>query len=125
MIPRDRGPDGAVPRLHAHWKTVDTRLSFVLNKIGTGPLDQCSVDSVRPGETVTRSVHNWPGHDVVNHIVYQTVYLTAHCGWLSANHTSVTPTDEVSTVRSQLRCVTWHHRQPWGTPHFVESVCRH
>ena len=25
----------------------------VLNKIGTGPIDQCTVDSVRPGETVT------------------------------------------------------------------------
>jgi hypothetical protein len=25
----------------------------VLNKLGAGPLDHCSVDSVRPGETVT------------------------------------------------------------------------
>ena len=56
---------------------MDTKLS--LNKIGTGPLDQCTVDSVRPGETVTRPVQNGPGDDVVNQIVYQTVYLTANC----------------------------------------------
>ena len=79
MIPRDRGPDGAVPRFDAHWKTVATRLSVVLNKIGTGPLDQCTVDSVRPGETVTRPVQNGPGDDVVNQIVYQTDCLTANC----------------------------------------------
>ena len=79
MIPCDRGPDGAVPRFDAHWKTVDTRLSVVLNKIGTGPLDQCTVDSVRPGETVTPLVQNGPEDVVVNQIVYQTVYLTAHC----------------------------------------------
>ena len=66
-----------MPRFDAHWKTVDTRLSA--NKIGTGPLDQCTVDSVRPGETVTRPVQNGPGDDVVNQIVYQTVYLTANC----------------------------------------------
>jgi hypothetical protein len=49
----------------------------VLNKLGTGPLDHCTVDSVRPGETVTRAVH--AGEGMVNQIVYQTVYLTAKC----------------------------------------------
>jgi hypothetical protein len=49
----------------------------VLNKIGTAPLDHCTVDSVLPGETVTRAVQ--AGHDVVSHVVYQTVYLTAKC----------------------------------------------
>ena len=57
----------------------DSGDKVVLNKIGTGPLDQCTVDSVRPGETVTRPVQNGPGDDVVNQIVYQTVYLTANC----------------------------------------------
>ena len=57
----------------------DSGYQVVLNKIGTGPLDQCTVDSVRPGETVTRPVHNGPGDDMVNQIVYQTVYLTANC----------------------------------------------
>ena len=49
----------------------------VLNKMGAGPLDHCTVDSVRPGETVTRPVQN--GAQLVNQIVYQTVYLTAKC----------------------------------------------
>lgn len=49
----------------------------VLNKLGAGPLDHCSVDSIRPGETVIRAVP--AGDDVVSQIVYQTVYLTAKC----------------------------------------------
>jgi hypothetical protein len=49
----------------------------VVNKLGTGPLQNCTVDLVRPGETVTRPVHK--GADLVNQIVYQTVYLTAKC----------------------------------------------
>jgi hypothetical protein len=49
----------------------------VLNKMGAGPLDHCTVDSVRPGETVTRPIQN--GSALVNQIVYQTVYLTAKC----------------------------------------------
>jgi hypothetical protein len=49
----------------------------VLNKVGPAPLDQCTVDSVLPGETVTRVVQ--VGNDVANRVVYQTVYLTAKC----------------------------------------------
>ena len=49
----------------------------VLNKMGAGPLDHCTVDSVRPGERVTRPVQS--GNELVNQIVYQTVYLTAKC----------------------------------------------
>jgi hypothetical protein len=55
----------------------DNGFKVVLNKMGAGPLDHCTVDSVRPGETVTRSVQN--GGELVNQIVYQTVYLTAKC----------------------------------------------
>jgi hypothetical protein len=49
----------------------------VLKKIGARPLDHCTVDSVRPGETVMRPVQH--GSELVNQIVYQTVYLTAKC----------------------------------------------
>ena len=49
----------------------------VLNKMGAAPLDHCTVDSVRPGETVSRLVQN--GNELVNQTVYQTVYLTAKC----------------------------------------------
>jgi hypothetical protein len=51
--------------------------NVVLNKMGPGPLVHCTVDSVRPGLTVIRPVRN--GGDLVNQIVYQTVYLTAKC----------------------------------------------
>jgi hypothetical protein len=51
--------------------------NVVLNKMGPGPLDHCTVDSVRPGLTVIRPVRN--GGEMVNQIVYQTVYLTAKC----------------------------------------------
>ncbi|MCW2690661.1 MAG: hypothetical protein JWR37_5551 [Mycobacterium sp.] len=53
--------------------------TVVLNKIGTSPLDRCTVASIRPGETVTRRVHDGPTNVAVNEIVYQTVYLTANC----------------------------------------------
>ena len=49
----------------------------VLNKLGTGPLDHCTVDSVRPGGTVSQPVHR--RGELVSQIVYQTVYLTARC----------------------------------------------
>ncbi len=49
----------------------------MLNKMGTGPLDHCTVDSVRPGMTVIRPVQH--GVNLVNQIVYQSVYLTAKC----------------------------------------------
>ena len=49
----------------------------VLNKMGEGPLDHCTVDSVRPGMTVIRPVRH--GVNLVNQIVYQSVYLTAKC----------------------------------------------
>lgn len=55
----------------------DNGFKVVLNKMGAGPLDHCTVDSVRPGETVTRPVQN--GNELVSQIVYQTVYLTAKC----------------------------------------------
>jgi hypothetical protein len=55
----------------------DNGFKVVLNKMGTGPLDHCTVDSVRPGETVVRPVRY--GSALVNQIVYQTVYLTAKC----------------------------------------------
>ena len=55
----------------------DNGFKVVLNKMGAGPLDHCTVDSVRPGETVTRPIQT--GGELVNQTVYQTVYLTAKC----------------------------------------------
>jgi len=55
----------------------DNGFKVVLNKMGAGPLDHCTVDSVRPGETVIRPIQT--GGELVNQTVYQTVYLTAKC----------------------------------------------
>jgi hypothetical protein len=49
----------------------------VLDKVGSGPLGQCTVDAVRPGETVTGVVQD--GANTMNQTIYQTVYLTAKC----------------------------------------------
>lgn len=51
--------------------------TVVLNKVGWGPLYDCTVDSVRPGAAIVRPVH--VGGEVVNQVVYRTVYLTAKC----------------------------------------------
>jgi hypothetical protein len=57
---------------------VDRGYNVVVNKVGPAPLDLCTVDSVRPGETVTRPVQT--GHEVVSsHVADRTVYLTAKC----------------------------------------------
>ena len=51
----------------------------VLMTVGAGPLDQCTVGSVRSGETVYRTVRTGAGDNLVNQIAYQSVYLTANC----------------------------------------------
>ena len=55
----------------------DNGFNVVVKKIGAGPLDHCTVDSVRPVGPAIRPVQN--GTELVNQIVYQTVYLTAKC----------------------------------------------
>lgn len=55
----------------------DNGFKVVLNKMGAGPLDHCTVDSVRQGERVTRLVQS--DSELVNQIVYQTAYLTVKC----------------------------------------------
>jgi hypothetical protein len=55
----------------------DNGFNVVVKKIGAAPLDHCTVDSVRPVGPVIRPVQN--GAELVNQIVYQSVYLTAKC----------------------------------------------
>jgi hypothetical protein len=55
----------------------DNGFNVVVKKVGAAPLDHCTVDSVRPVGPVIRPVQN--GTELVNQIVYQTVYLTAKC----------------------------------------------
>jgi hypothetical protein len=56
-------------------------LTVILNKTGTAPLDQCTVDSVRPGQTFARMDSGAPGamDDIVTTITARTVYVDVSC----------------------------------------------
>jgi hypothetical protein len=56
-------------------------LHVVLNKVGTGPLDQCAVKSVRPGQTFERMDSGAPGamNDIVTTVTAKTVYVDVAC----------------------------------------------
>jgi hypothetical protein len=56
-------------------------LTVILNKIGTAPLDQCTVASVRPGQTFTRMDSGAPGamDDIVTTVTSKTVYVDVSC----------------------------------------------
>lgn len=53
----------------------------ILNKIGTAPLDQCAVKSVRPGQTFSRMDSGAPGamNDIVTTVTSKTVYVDVDC----------------------------------------------
>ena len=53
----------------------------ILNKIGNSPLDQCQINSVRPGQTFTRMDSGVPGamDDVVTTVTARTVYIDVTC----------------------------------------------
>ena len=54
---------------------------MILNKVGTAPLDQCVVDSVRPGQTYSRMDSGAPGamNDIVTTVTAKTVYVDVVC----------------------------------------------
>jgi hypothetical protein len=53
----------------------------IVNKIGTAPLEQCVVNSVRPGQTYSRMDSGVPGamDDVVTTVTARTVYVDVAC----------------------------------------------
>ena len=53
----------------------------ILNKIGNSPLDQCQINSVRPGQTFTRMDSGVPGamDDAVTTVTARTVYVDVTC----------------------------------------------
>ncbi|HJT93787.1 MAG TPA: hypothetical protein VJ777_17955 [Mycobacterium sp.] len=67
--------DQTVRRLQADGLTV------ILNKTGTAPLDQCTVDAVRPGQTFARMDSGAPGamDDIVTTVTSSTVYVDVSC----------------------------------------------
>lgn len=56
-------------------------LTVILNKFGTAPLDQCTVDAVRPGHTFARMDSGAPGamDDIVTTVTSSTVYVDVSC----------------------------------------------
>lgn len=53
----------------------------ILNKTGGAPLDQCSVSSVRPGQTFARTDSGAPGagSSIVTTVTDKTVYVDVAC----------------------------------------------
>ena len=50
----------------------------ILNKVGAGPLDQCKVTSVTPGQAITTPVTGG-ARSITQQVRYTTVYVTADC----------------------------------------------
>lgn len=55
--------------------------TVIMNKVGNGPLSQCRVSAVRPGQTYSRSDSGVPGAmmDYTTTIVGRTVYVEVTC----------------------------------------------
>jgi hypothetical protein len=70
-----RNADELVMQLQAQGNTV------VVNRTGSQPLSQCTVTSVRPGQTYTRYDSGYPGaqNDPMNQVLSMTVYVSAQC----------------------------------------------
>jgi len=53
----------------------------IVNRVGTAPSDQCSLNAVRPGQTFSRTDSGVPGagNDIVTTVTTQTVYVDVTC----------------------------------------------
>ena len=53
----------------------------IVNRIGTGAVDQCTVSAVRPGQTFSRTDSGAPGadDDLVTTVTNKTVYVDVAC----------------------------------------------
>ena len=53
----------------------------IVNRVGTAPPDQCSLNAVRPGQTFSRADSGVPGADnyIVTTVTTQTVYVDVTC----------------------------------------------
>lgn len=77
----DAAPSGPTP--------VDTTVSqlraqgfqVVVNRVGPAPLDQCTINAVRPGQTYSRTDSGFPGaqDDLVTTVISKTVYVDVTC----------------------------------------------
>ena len=53
----------------------------VVNRVGTAPLDQCTIRAVRSGQTYSRTDSGVPGshNDVITTVTNKTVYVDVAC----------------------------------------------
>lgn len=53
----------------------------ILSRVGTAPLDRCSVSAVRPGSTYSRTDSGFPGagNDIVTSVTSMTAYVDLSC----------------------------------------------
>ena len=53
----------------------------VVNRVGTAPLDRCTISAVRPGQTFSRTDSGAPGagQDIVTTVTDRTVYVDVTC----------------------------------------------
>lgn len=53
----------------------------VVNRVGTGPVDQITIRAVRPGQTYSRTDSGVPGshNDVITTVTNKTVYIDLAC----------------------------------------------
>lgn len=60
---------------------IGARRVTIVNRIGTGAVDQCTVSAVRPGQTFSRTDSGAPGadDDLVTTVTNKTVYLDVAC----------------------------------------------
>ena len=74
-------PSGPSPADQTVGQLQSEGFRVILNKIGTAPLDQCVVSSVRPGQTFSRMDSGVPGamDDIVTTVTSRTVYVDVSC----------------------------------------------
>jgi hypothetical protein len=53
----------------------------IVNRVGTGPADQCTLSAVRPGQTFSRTDSGVPGaqNDLVTTVTNKTVFVDVTC----------------------------------------------
>jgi len=67
--------DGTVSQLRSQGYQV------IVNRVGTAPLDRCTISAVRPGQTFSHTDSSAPGagKDIVTTVTDRTVYLDVAC----------------------------------------------
>ena len=67
--------DGTISQLRSQGYQV------IVNRVGTAPLDHCTISTVRPGQTFSRTDSGAPGadDDIVTTVTNKTVYVDVAC----------------------------------------------